>query len=58
MLEQDIEKMKTQRVIMMKKSKDDSDQLAKLKQERTKEIQNLKSQILKREKEFVDYQRE
>lgn len=42
-LEQDIEKMKTQKVVMMKKSKDDADQLARLKQERTKEIQMLKA---------------
>ncbi len=57
-LEQDLDKMKTQRVIMLKKAKDDQEQLAKFKQERNKELQALKSQFLKKEKEIVELKRD
>ena len=57
-LEQDLDKMKTQRVIMLKKAKDDHERLAKLKEERNKELQALKSQFLKKEKEIVELKRD
>ena len=43
---------------MLKKAKDDQEQLAKFKQERNKELQTLKSQFLKKEKEIVELKRD
>ena len=43
---------------MLKKAKDDQEQLARIKQERNKELQALKSQFLKKEKEIVELKRD
>ena len=58
MLETDLNKLKTQRVIMLKKVKDEQDQLTKFKQERAKEFARLKQNLLKKEKENSELKRE
>ena len=58
MLETDLNKLKTQRVIMLKKVMDEQDQLTKFKQERAKEFARLKQNLLKKEKENSELKRE
>lgn len=53
-----MEKLKTQKVIMMKKVKDEQELLAKFKQERAKELAQLKQSLFKKEKENSELRRE
>lgn len=57
-LETDLEKLKTQKVIMQKKLKDDQEQLTKYKAERAKELTKLKQNLFKKEKENTELKRE
>lgn len=43
---------------MMKKVKEESDQLARLRQDRAKELQKLKQSLFRKEKENADLKRE
>lgn len=57
MLQSETEKLKTQRVIMLKKVKDDQDKLNKYKLDKLKEVSALKLNLLKKEKENSELKR-
>lgn len=57
-LETEIEKMKTQKVTMMRKMREESDQHRKWKQERVREIMQIKLSNTKKDKEIQMLKRE